>query len=364
MKILQLHGRSAKFGGASVHTEMLIRYLLRKGHEVFLVIPFGNEYLKEKFKHNDKVNYFELDTENVKKIFSNISFLFKLVKKNNIEVVHTHHRNADILGCFVHFFYTPIKVYPTIHGPYIEEQTFRNKIISKIHLGLIQKFSSGIAYISHFVRLSYSMTTINKCRYEVIHNGSEKAKIQNEVLFEKLIQRKKFVVTILCNISGYKRVDLFIEIAEKLKDKGNIEFWVVGDGDDRVKLECISNEKKLNVVFWGWTRDICEYISASDIIVSTAIEEGFGRTLTEALSLGKPIISFDSGGPREIISNESNGYLIPVYNTKIFSDKIEKLHGSPALYHEYSSNAFNTWINKFSPEIFGENYINFFTSND
>jgi glycosyltransferase involved in cell wall biosynthesis len=363
MKILQLHGRSAKFGGASVHTEMLINHLLVHDHEVFLVIPKGNEYLRECFSKHEKVNYFELETESVTNTLLNLIFLVRFLLKYKIEIIHSHHRNADILACLAGLLVKSVSVFPTLHGPYISPESLMQKIVSNVHLKLLNLSSKKIAYISEFVRTTFCNTIIKNKANKVIHNGSVKPDILEDHLYKKLIKRNKFAVTLLCNISGYKRVDLLLEIAEHLKNIKDIEFWVVGDGSDKNQLETIAKQKKLNVIFWGWSRDVGGYISASNIVVSTAINEGFGRTLTEALSHGKPIISFESGGPVEIISDHKNGYLIKEYDTKSFAFKINELHESKILYADFSKNAVLAWEEKFSPEIFGDNYIGLFCSN-
>ena len=312
MNILQIHGRSAKFGGSEVHTEVLVNYLKTNDHKVTLVIPKGSEYLRENFESDSNVNLVYLETESVKSIISNVYKLKKLVIKNNIDVVHSHHRNADILSCLLKAICPQVKVVVTLHGPIANETRAFRKLTSYMHVKLMNTLADGVTYITDFVKKSYYSEGLKPKDDTIIYNASSKPIIQSDELADKLVRRNKFSVLMLCNVSGYKRVNLFLDVAEKFKHDNSVEFWVVGDGTDREALERRANEEGLNVKFWGWTRDVGAYVSSAQMVASTALNEGFGRTLTEALSYSKPIISFKSGGPTEIINHGYNGFLVPL----------------------------------------------------
>lgn len=54
---------------------------------------------------------------------------------------------------------------------------------------------------------------------------------------------------------------------------------------------------------------LCMLYSACDILISASYKETFGQTLIEAMACGCVPVSFDSGGPRDIIVHKENGYL-------------------------------------------------------
>ena len=71
------------------------------------------------------------------------------------------------------------------------------------------------------------------------------------------------------------------------------------------------------------TSRIADYYSASSLFVFTSRMEGFGMVLLEAMSFGLPCISFDCpSGPRDIIDEGKNGFLIPCYDKELFAEKI------------------------------------------
>ena len=104
-----------------------------------------------------------------------------------------------------------------------------------------------------------------------------------------------------------------------------------------------------------------ELLSSVDLFVSTSEYESFGLSIGEALVLGLPAISFDVlSGPRDIIINNFNGFLIPNNDILEYKKKIELLIKDNNLREQFSKNAPKI-LDKFSPtKIFSnwENLIN------
>jgi len=63
----------------------------------------------------------------------------------------------------------------------------------------------------------------------------------------------------------------------------------------------------------------------SDIYVLPSYREGVPRTLLEATSMAKPIITTNTVGCREVVKNGENGFLVPIKNSKLLAKKIEAL---------------------------------------
>ena len=104
-----------------------------------------------------------------------------------------------------------------------------------------------------------------------------------------------------------------------------------------------------------------EVYNNSKLLISTSFSEGFGRTLTEALSFKIPVISYDCKcGPKEIIKDGVNGYLID-FDVKLLADKILYLTLKPDKLLEFSNNA---WIDidKFAFENIMKQWINLYES--
>ncbi len=130
------------------------------------------------------------------------------------------------------------------------------------------------------------------------------------------------------SLDKLKRFDHIILSAEKvLKKHPDWCFNIYGDGPERLHLEELISEHKLeNKVF------IKGYENNKDIIygdksffIMTSLFEGFGMVLLEATQYKLPLISYDINyGPKEIIENGVNGYLVESGNIDLLSEKISE----------------------------------------
>lgn len=95
----------------------------------------------------------------------------------------------------------------------------------------------------------------------------------------------------------------------------NVRFLLVGDGILRAEFEQKIAAAGLtgHFVFTGLVPPgtIPELIHAMDIVVHTSLWEGLARVLPQGLIAGKPVISYDIDGAREVVIPGETGYLLP-----------------------------------------------------
>jgi len=93
----------------------------------------------------------------------------------------------------------------------------------------------------------------------------------------------------------------------------------------------ISNEimdewvKEGVVSYLGETDDVSSYIHSASCIVLPSYREGTSRVLLEAAALGRPIVTTDVPGCREIVDHNINGLLCKVKDTQDLSKQLEKM---------------------------------------
>ena len=69
--------------------------------------------------------------------------------------------------------------------------------------------------------------------------------------------------------------------------------------------------------------DVESEYKRSSIFVHPSRSEGFGLVIVEAMSCSLPVVSFDcENGPRSIISDGDDGFLVPSFNIRFFADRI------------------------------------------
>lgn len=163
---------------------------------------------------------------------------------------------------------------------------------------------------------------------------------------------------IVLNIGRYtddKRQDILIDIWNELYKSENIKEWelhIVGKGENEKKLRDKIEEYKLKEVIklLPPKQNVNEYFEEASIFAFTSRYEGFGMVLLEAMSFGIPCISFDCpSGPRDIISNDINGYLIENNNVESYKERLLKLIKNEKKLNSFGFQAYkfsNNWNNK------------------
>lgn len=114
----------------------------------------------------------------------------------------------------------------------------------------------------------------------------------------------------------YKGVDLLIRAMPKLLSVvPDLCFVVIGDGDDRPRLERMAHELRLNgrVHFWGNVpvETLVTAYRRCDVFAMPSKAEGFGLALLEAMAFGKPVVGGAHGGTLDVIEDGVTGYLVP-----------------------------------------------------
>ena len=95
-----------------------------------------------------------------------------------------------------------------------------------------------------------------------------------------------------------------------ISDLDEVELWLIGDGNLSGHLELKAKQLNANVKFLGKRDhgDIPYILSSADIFVLPSLNEGMSNSILEAMALGLPIITTDTGGSEELI--QDNGFIV------------------------------------------------------
>jgi len=361
MNLLEIHGRSTPFGGASVHTTMLVHHLSKTEGNATLVFQKGNQVFRD-VPFPDNVHMHEFNLSSLMLLPLNIWRLNRIVKQNKIDLIHSHHRNADFVTGILKLLDRKLKIVTTIHGRLNvgkHERKLKYVLLRRLTQKLYEKVFDRVVFISNYT-MQINEEYFRKAKQKtVIYNGSarlEASASPAQTRRELGIGKNDFVVTLLGAMEGVKRPHLLLEIGALLKNHPDICFLFVGDGEQIPALRKRAKEERIHALFPGWRKDVGDIIQASNVIVSTAFHEGFGRTLTEAMMLSKPVIAFNTAGPAEIIGNEQWGYLIEDDDIELFARAIYLIYANKTLEKKFGENAAQAAKEKFSNDVFCANY--------
>ncbi len=222
--------------------------------------------------------------------------------------------------------------------------------------------------------------------YRLGLSRTEKVFFQNpddRDLFKQLGLVNKYIPTVVVNGSGVNVQDfivmdfpkndegeikiVFLLIARLLVDKGvreyataaqilkqkypNLEFHLVGWIDENpaaITQEELNTwvEKKI-VKYWGKLADVRPAITDCSIYVLPSYREGTPRTVLEAMSMGRAIITTDAPGCRETVVDGVNGYLVEVKSIQSLIDSMEKIIVQPELIQKMGQKSREIALNKY-----------------
>lgn len=102
---------------------------------------------------------------------------------------------------------------------------------------------------------------------------------------------------------------------------------------DGLKRECVRLGIAERVRFLGYVSegDLVALYREASALVHPALFEGFGLVLIEAMALGAPVIAAASDGPRGFMTDEKNGLLVPIKDSKALAHAILRLMDDPRL---------------------------------
>lgn len=157
-----------------------------------------------------------------------------------------------------------------------------------------------------------------------------------------------------------KGVGEFVEAARMIRESGiQARFALVGNNDignpTCIPFDQMTQwQKEGNVEWWGWQDDVATVISMSHIVCLPSYREGLPKILIEAASCGRPIVTTDVPGCREVVKDGVNGYLVPSKNAEKLKDALLKLIENEELRNEMGQASRRFAEERFSNQIVNE----------
>jgi len=197
----------------------------------------------------------------------------------------------------------------------------------------------------------------NKTEVVVIPNMIEK----NDKYISSCENKKIISVGRLEDVKNFSLlIDIFYQIVTEHKNNG----WtlsIIGSGSLKKeleeKIEVLNLKDKVELIENIPIEMVYKKLSESSIFVLTSKSESFSLVLCEAMDVGLPVVSFDiDAGPREIINDSQNGYLIENRQSKEMTNKILSLidnsksrkqmgtNAKQSIAKYYSSNIIKKWL--------------------
>ena len=202
-------------------------------------------------------------------------------------------------------------------------------------------------YYKHF---SHKNIVVIGNPIRIIENGIPIDRNKTVLMVGRLIKSKNQdkLIEMFLNIQmpGWKLVLVGYDHLQQKHFKRLEEMIAQNKAEDKVFLE-------------GKQFSIERYYMTSRIFAFTSSSEGFPNAIGEAMSAGLPVIAFDCvAGPSEMIKDNQNGFLIPLFDYALFQEKLEILMLNEKLRNSFGESSRED-IKKFSIKNIGEQYLEF-----
>ena len=157
-------------------------------------------------------------------------------------------------------------------------------------------------------------------KIEVIPNGIDLGRLPPFSLDRRRarlaagLQRDRRLVAGVGRLDAQKDFPTFLRAAAMIAAEfPDVDFLVVGDGEERAALEALARRLGLGarVGFSGLRHDVPRLLAAADVLALTSIYEGFPNVVLEAMATGAVAVATDVGGCRELVTSGETGLLVP-----------------------------------------------------
>ena len=148
----------------------------------------------------------------------------------------------------------------------------------------------------------------------VVYNVIDDAEIKEKAAADipKDIPKRRFTIISVGRLAAPKKYMRLLRIHKRLLDEGFAhDLWILGEGPEREKLEKYISENALHetVKLFGFCANPYPFMQEADLVVCSSEYEGYSTFISEAVILGKPIVTTDCGGMQEILGDSEFGMI-------------------------------------------------------
>lgn len=315
----------------------LSKELEKLGHELLIVqLRPDNDYPElteglNVIQTNSKVYYSTIGKDIIEtKEFDQIVHQFKP------EVIHSHLLDSEFVS---RYRIVPDVVYithwhgcPSLTQPIPFSQWFKKESIWKWNTLRILKdqyersrthFICISDFIGQYVQDRLGVQTSN---ISIIHNAIDLKLFQPQ----KLEKKEGFRLINIGSLHRNKNHQFLFKVVQQLLNQGleDVYLDIYGDGPEKsqllleVEVMGLQNHVKLH----GIVNDPEVQINQAHLMVHSAWHEPFGLIFIESMACGIPVVSFNTGGPAELINDGENGYLIEKDDLSGFVEKVKHFY--------------------------------------
>lgn len=303
-------------GGAEKVLINLVNNLSKEKYDITVQTLFDIG-INKRFLSND-IKYISVFKKRVRgnihflKLF-NREFLFKKMIKDQYDIIISYLEGPTtriVSGCtnpntkLINWVHTEMRNLKEFKSSYRSEKEMKKTY---------EKYDMTI-FVAESTRENFMKFTGFKLKQEkVIRNIIDIKDIiirANETNEE---EKRRLTLVTLARLTQSKGYDRLLRIHKRLLDEGiEQDLWILGEGEERKKIEEFVKENSLyeSVKLYGYKENPYKYLKQADIYVCASYIEGYSTAVTEAIIIGKPVVTTNCSGMHELLENGKYGLIV------------------------------------------------------
>ena len=310
------------FGGSGVVSTELGKALAKKGHQIHFItysqpVRLGG-FTENVFYHEVSVSDYPLfdfqpyETELASKMVD-------VVKYEKLDLIHVHYAIPHASAAFMakQILKTQgitIPYVTTLHGTDIT-LVGRDPSFEPVITFCINE-SDAVTAVSESLKKDTLKHFNVKNEITVVPNfiALDKKRTDSKINRGLYASPDEKIISHISNFRKVKRVEDVIRVFAETIKKVPSKLLFVGDGPERYGCEQLCRELSLceHILFLGKIRDTSDVLAISDAFLLPSETESFCLAALEAMSMGVPVVSSNSGGIPEVNENGFSGFLSDV----------------------------------------------------
>jgi glycosyltransferase involved in cell wall biosynthesis len=351
--ILFIEAGTSGYGGSFQSLYQTIMLLNRQEYR-FLVIFFNKTFFYEKLLEKGVECYYLHDA-----IYSNRApYLLKyLLGKINGFFLKYLPKFSVYIAYFLHFF-TIRKTISFVRTKNIDVIHLNNQLVLNFmglfvaraanipcvfHLRTFNSYGLNIHKISYSKKINLQYVAISQeLKNHWVRMGleSDRIKVIYNILDDsKDVEGTSSSISSIVDYSGYKIIYvgrlieckgitfLLKSLSQLIDVKFKAKLFLVGDGDFEQEIRHCASSLNIEdcVSFLGYQSNPLAFMEKADLLVLPSKEDGFGRVLLEAMSVGTPVIGTRIGGIQEVVQHEVNGLLVTYGDVSALKEAMKRM---------------------------------------
>lgn len=314
--------RNFRTGGAEQQVLELARHLDRRSYKVVVIALRGDGELKERFSSLPNLQVVTLAGKHALAVFFRLA---DVIRRNEIQVLHSFLTATNIYSLFARLFFSHVKVIIGLRDSVPDFYMGYSSVKWRTKLWMLDFCLSALCRLGD---LYVSNSEAGRILYErklqtkvvVVPNGIDTDRFRPDPAARELLRsavglpESAKLVGILANCTIYKDYPTFVRAAKIIVDRvQNVHFISIGEDrtpNGAAAKELVQQSGLENVFhFLGTRRDVPELLAGLDVMCSSSVTEGFPNAIIEGMACGVPCVVTDVGDSRRIVGD--SGVVVP-----------------------------------------------------